>query len=195
MTGGPQFPRVVSDGEAPGASPADTTPANWSAPIILEQYLNNAPTSFGWSGSEEIHVPGADYLGGFTAWSLGASGIAFTRVNWNGSDFTLGAPSVASVDEYRSPARGVTLSLAERTPRAPVTFVIDTPIALAAKLELFDVQGRLTDTPLDGPLAPGRATVTWALTTRAGAPAANGVYFARLRFAGGNRTVQVAVAR
>jgi hypothetical protein len=169
----------------PGASVADTTPANWSAPIILEQYLNNVPTAFGWSGSEELHVSGADYLGGFTAWSIGATGIAFTRLNWNGSDFTLGAPSVVSVDEYRSPARGVSLGVAARSPHArEVTFLIDSPIALAAKLEVFDAQGRRIATPFAGDLEPGQHAVTWALTTSGDSRVPNGVYFARLDFAG-----------
>jgi sucrose-6-phosphate hydrolase SacC (GH32 family) len=180
----------------PGASVADTTPANWSAPIILEQYLNNVPTAFGWSGSEELHVPGADYLGGFTAWSLGSTGFAFTRLNWNGSDFTLGAPSVVSVDEYRSPARGVSLSVAGRNPAVrSVTFLIDSPITLVAKLELFDAQGRRIATAFAGALDAGRRAVTWALTSGTGARVPNGVYFARLDFAGGNRSVQIVVAR
>src|SRR5262249_36137381 len=158
----------------PGESPADTTASHWGAPVILEQYLNGAPTAFGWSGSEELRVPGADYLGGFTAWQLGASGIAFTRMFWNGDDFTLGAPSVASVDAVGSPARGVTLALAAGGPHArQVTFVIDSPLELPAKLELFDVQGRRTAAPFDGELARGRTTVRWALTTRDGARAAN----------------------
>ena len=181
---------------APGESPADTTSSHWSAPVILEQYLNGAPTSFGWSGSEELHVPGADYLGGFTAWTPGASGIAFTRMFWNGENFTLGAPSVTSVDEYRSPARGVTLALVDWSPRArQVTFRIDSPAELPAKLELFDAQGRRTAAPFDGRLARGRTHVTWGLTTRDGARVANGIYFARLSFAAGNRTVPIAVAR
>lgn len=181
---------------APGESPADTTPAHWSAPVILVQYLNNAPTSYGWSGSEELHVSGADYLGGFTAWQIGASGIAFTRVLWNGNDFTLGAPSVTSVDEYRSPARGVSLALADWSPRARrVTFLIDSPLELAARLVVFDAQGRRIAVPFDGTLARGRVTVRWELTTRDGARVPDGVYFARLSFAGGNRTVQLAVAR
>ena len=179
-----------------GASPADTTRTNWSAPVILEQYLNNAPTSFGWSGSEELHVSGADYLGGFTAWTPGATGIAFTRLFWNGNDFTLGAPSVASVDEYRSPLRGLRLALADWRPHArAVAFLIDAPAAVTARLEVFDALGRRIATPFAGTLARGRTTVAWDLEKRDGARAADGVYFARLAFAGGNRTVQVVVAR
>jgi hypothetical protein len=181
---------------AEGASPADTTRTNWSLPIILEQYLNNAPTSFGWSGSEELHVPGADYLGGFTAWSVGPTGIAFTRVLWAGNDFTLGAPSVTSVDEYRSPLRGLRLALADWSPHArAATFLIDSPAAVAAKLEVFDAQGRRIATPFAGVLARGHASVTWPLAASDGARVASGVYFARLTFAGGNRSVQLAVTR
>jgi len=147
---------------APGASPADTTPAHWSVPVILQQYLNDEPASFGWSGSEELHISGADYMGGFMAWGPGDTGIAYARVNWNGSDFTLSAPSVTSVDEVRSTARGVNLSLAGWSPSASrVTFVIDSPVELAAKLEVFDAQGRRTVTPFDGTLARGRNAVTW----------------------------------
>jgi glycosyl hydrolase family 32 len=181
---------------ASGESPADTTRAHWSDPIILEQYLNNVPTTFGWSGSEELHVPGADYLGGFTAWSLGSTGLAFTRVNWNGNNFTLGAPSVVSVDEFRSPARGLSLALADWSPGArEVTFLIDSPVEIEARLDVFDAQGRRIATPLDGALGRGSVTVRWALTSAQGARVANGVYFARLRYAGGERTVQIPVAR
>ena len=180
----------------PGASPAETTRANWSQPVILEQYLGNLPTAFGWSGSEEVHIPGADYLGGFTAWSIGSTGIAFTRVNWSGNDFTLGAPSVTSVDEVHSPLRGVTLALAGWSPHArAATFLIDAPAALAAKLEVFDAQGRRIATPFAGTLASGRTPVRWGLEQRAGTRVASGVYFARLTFAGGSRAVQLVVTR
>lgn len=181
---------------APGESPADTTPAHWSAPMILRNYLNGLPTATGWSGSEELHVSGADYLGGFTAWSVGATGIAFTRVIWNGNDFTLAAPSVTSVDEYRSPARGLTLSLVGWNPRVGhVRFEIDAPLALAAKLEVFDAQGRRIATPFEGELAVGRTQATWDLTSRDGLAVASGVYFGQLRFAGGVRTVRIVVTR
>ena len=181
---------------APGQSPADTTPAHWSNPVILRDYLQGLPTATGWSGSEELHVPGADYLGGFQAWTPGQTGIAFTRVNWNGSDFTLGAPNVTSVDEHRSPARGLTLSLVEWNPRArQATFQIDSPLELAAKLEVFDAQGRRIATPFDGELGVGRTQVTWDLTARDATSVASGVYFGQLRFAGGVRTVRIVVTR
>ena len=181
---------------APGGSPADTTPANWSAPIILRDFMNGLPTATGWSGSEELRVSGADYLGGFQAWTPGATGIAFARVIWNGNNFTLGAPSVTSVDEYRSPARGVTLSLVERSPNAGrVTFRIDAPLDLAAKLEVFDAQGRRIATPFDGMVAAGRTDVAWDLAAQNAARVASGIYFGRLRFAGGMRSVRIVVAR
>lgn len=181
---------------APGESPSDTTAAHWSAPVVLRDYLNGAPTSFGWSGSEELHVPGADLLGGFTAWSPGASGIAFTRLLWNGDDFALGAPSVTSVDEYRSPARSLTMVLSEREARSPQrTFVIEAPFELEARLDLFDLQGRRIATPFRGRLAQGGNRVVWPLTGSEGLRVTSGVYFARLSFEGGHRTLSTTVAR
>src|SRR5262249_27698373 len=128
---------------APGESVADTTPGHWSAPQILSTYLNGDPSVFGWSGSEELHVPGADYLAGFTAWGPGNAHIAFARLSWSGSDFTIGTPTVTAVDEYRSPARGVRMTLADYRPGARrVTFHVDSPLAIEARLEVFDPQGR-----------------------------------------------------
>ncbi|MCC6649607.1 MAG: T9SS type A sorting domain-containing protein, partial [Candidatus Eisenbacteria bacterium] len=181
---------------APGGSPADTSASNWSAPVILASYMNNLPSTYGWSGSEHLRVANAEYLGGFTAWASGKMGIAYTRMAWTGSDFTLVAPSVTSVDEYRSPARGLTLSVLEWAPRASrVRLRIESPLALAAKLEVFDVQGRCIATPFDGPLAAGRTDLAWDLKARGAASVASGVYFARLRFAGGSRTARIVVAR
>jgi len=181
---------------AAGESPADTTSAHWSAPVILRDYLNGLPTATGWSGSEELHVPGADYLGGFQAWTPGATGIAFTRVVWNGNDFTLAAPSVTSVDDYRSPARGLALRVVGGPTRASrVTFLIESPLALAAKLEVFDVLGRRIATPFDGELSTGRTEAAWEVSAGSAGGVASGVYFGRLRFEGGERTVRIVVAR
>ncbi|MBI5169595.1 MAG: hypothetical protein HZA61_08915 [Candidatus Eisenbacteria bacterium] len=180
----------------PGASPADTSAANWSGPTVLRDYLNGVPTSYGWSGSEHLRVANAEYLGGFTAWSINEMAISWTRVVWNGTNFTLSVPNVTSVDEYRSPARALTLALLDHSPgTAAVRFAIDSPLALEAKLEVFDAQGRRMATPFAGALPVGRTDVTWDLRAGGGAAVPSGVYFARLRFAGGGRTARVVVAR
>jgi hypothetical protein len=181
---------------APGESPADTTSAHWSAPVVLATYMNNLPSTFGWSGSEHLRVGNVEYLGGFTAWAAGKMGAAYTRMVWTGSNFTLVAPSVTSVDEYRSPARGLTLALLEGIPQArQARFRIDSPLALEARLGVFDTQGRRLATPFDGQLAQGRTEVRWDLRGRGAASVASGVYFARLRFAGGERMARIVVAR
>src|SRR5262249_21281977 len=151
---------------------------------------NNAV--FGWSGSEELHVSGADFLGGFTAWGPFFQGIALTRVNWNQQQFTLGSPQVTSVDEVHSGSRAVRLSLAGWSPAArAVTFATDSPAALAAKLEVFDAMGRRRASLLPGPIARGRTSVTWEPAASGGAQVASGVYFARLSFPGGVRAVRI----
>jgi hypothetical protein len=178
-----------------GVSVADTTPANWSAPQVLKAYLGGSFTVYGWSGSEQLHLNGGDYLAGFTAWGPTYQGISITRMTWNGSDFTLGAPSLTSVDEYRSAARGLRMTLAGYAPHADaVAFEIESPLALEARLDVFDTQGRHVVTLLNGPLAAGRATLRWDVATADGG-VASGVYFARLSFPGGVRTAMIPIAR
>ena len=178
---------------APGASVADTTPANWSAPQVLRDYLGGSSTVFGWSGSEELHVSGVDYLAGFTAWGPTLQGIAISRVSWQGSEFSLGQPTVTGVDEYRSPARGVSMSLPGFAPHADrVTFQLDSPLALEARLEIFDTQGRRITSLLAGRIAPGRMSLTWDVAHEG---IASGVYFARLSFAGSSRSAILPIAR
>jgi len=182
-------------GLAPGASVADTTPANWGAQQVLKDYLGGSSTVFGWSGSEQLHVSGGDYLAAFTAWGPVFQGIAMTRMNWQGSDFTLGQPLVTGVDEMRSPTRGVAMALPGFSPHANrISFQIDSPLALEAKLEIFDAQGRRVVSLLAGRLAPGRTSLTWEVA-HGERTVASGVYFARLSFAGGARTALLPIAR
>jgi len=175
-----------------GASVADTTPAHWGAPQVLKDYLGGSSTVFGWSGSEELHVSGGDYLAGFTAWGPTLQGIAIARIAWQGSEFSLGQPTVTGVDEYRSPTRGVSMSLEGFSPHAGrIAFQLDSPLVLEAKLEIFDAQGRRVASLLAGRLAPGRTSLAWDV--RHGV--ASGVYFARLSFAGGTRSVILPITR
>jgi hypothetical protein len=86
------------------------------------------------------------------------------------------------------------MSLAGYSPHArAVTFQLDSPLALSARLEIFDAMGRRVATLWDGSLAAGRTSVTWDVSR--GARVASGVYFARLSFAGGIRAARIAIAR
>ena len=49
-----------------------------------------------------------------------------------------------------------------------------------AVIEIFDAQGRLVQTLLDGILPAGTNTVKWDGSSAAGTKAASGVYFCRL---------------
>ena len=178
----------------PGFSVADTTRSHWGQPRSLMTYLRNDNAVFGWSGSEQLHLPTADYLAGFTAWGPFYQAIAISRMTWNGSNFTLGFPNVTSVDEVHSDARGLRMSLSGYAPHADVvTFQLETPVAVEAKLEVFDAMGRRVASLLTGRVAPGHTTVAWEVARGSGI--ASGVYFARLSFPGGVRAVRLPIAR
>ncbi len=180
----------------PGESVSDTNSTHWSTPTVLEQYLKGDPTVFGWSGSEYLHVGDADYLAGFTAWGPVLQGIAMARMKWRGSDFTLGGSLTTAVDEYQSDAKDLRMRVVEDAlPSRRVSFVIDSPRELAARLEVFDAMGRRLRTLLAGSLPRGGSSVGWDLTAADGAPVPSGVYFARLSFAGGLRAARISVVR
>lgn len=180
---------------APGTSPSDTTRGNWSSPVVLMQYLNGDSTAWGWSGSEHLRAGGADYLAGFTAWSE-ITGVAIARMQWSGRDFTLGAPMVTAVDEYRAPGRDIRMRVADRAPGSTrVTFLFESPIQTEARLEVFDPAGRRIISLLDGTLSAGRSSREWDFSTARGGPVPSGVFLARLTFPGGARVAQIPVLR
>mgnify|MGYP002865280247 FL=1 len=181
---------------APGVSVSDTSSDQWSDSKVLKQYLGGDATVFGWSGTEYLRMGGTDFLAGFTAWGPIYQGIAMSRISWHGTDFTLGGASVTAVDEYRSPAKDVRLRLEnDSSPTRRVRFVIESPLELEAKLEVFDPAGRRLATLLAGRVPSGRASRTWDLTAAGHASVPSGVYFARLSFAGGNRLARFPVVR
>ena len=180
----------------PGHSLADTSYDAWGDGSTLMDYLHGEPAVFGWSGSEHLRFGRMDLLGGFTAWGPIYQGIALSKLNWNSGDFTLALPSVLAVDEYRSPARGVELSVSGATPGSrQVEFSITSPGEIEARLEVFDVAGRRRAELLTGRLAAGTRVVAWPLSASGERAVENGVYYARLAFPGGARTATVVVSR
>jgi hypothetical protein len=70
------------------------------------------------------------------------------------------------------------------------------PHVADAKLELYDVSGRLVRTLANGTQPAGEHAATWDLSDRTGMPVSNGLYFARLTVTGqGTRTTRVTLMR
>lgn len=65
-------------------------------------------------------------------------------------------------------------------PGEAVRFAFDVPTAGPARLSIVDARGRLVRLVVAGTLPAGPSTATWDGRTAAGAPAASGLYFARL---------------
>ena len=163
---------------------------------MLKTYLNGDTTVYGWHGSEELYAGGVDFLAGFTAWGPTLQGIAITRMSWNGNNFTLQQPSVTAVDENGSRARGVQMRLLGVRPGARgVAFQIETPLALDAKLEVFDVSGRQVAALHRGRIPNTGASIRWNLNDDQGRAVSSGVYFARLAFPGGLRLARIPIVR
>jgi hypothetical protein len=74
-------------------------------------------------------------------------------------------------------------------------FRLGLPRAARARLEIFDVRGRLVATPLDRALPPGWHDVKWTRVDSRGKGVASGVYMARLQSLGETRIRKVALIR
>ncbi len=182
---------------APGRALTDTSLNAWPGPAtVLKTYLNGDTTVYGWNGSEELYAGGVDFLAGFTAWGPTLQGIAITRMSWNSNNFTLQLPSVTAVDENGSRARDVQMRLLGVRPGARgVTFQIETPLALDAKLEVFDVSGRKVAALHGGRIPNTGANIRWNLVDDGGRAVSSGVYFARFAFPGGLRLARIPIVR
>jgi flagellar hook assembly protein FlgD len=91
---------------------------------------------------------------------------------------------------------GLRLGPARPNPaRGAVSVAFELPAAGRARLELYDVRGRLVRTLVDGARAAGAQVARWDGRDAAGAPAPAGVYFLRLEAAGATRSGRIALLR
>lgn len=104
---------------------------------------------------------------------------SWTRAGDSARHFAVAPPSDATMRVVGArPALGL------------VTMRVQLPQRAEAALRIFDVQGRLVRTLLDGPLDAGLHLATWDLRDRGNRRAARGVYFARLEVAGSRPMVE-----
>ena len=170
-------------------------PPGWGDTQNLFVYLGRDTTVKGWEGLEYLKVCNVDYLAAFNAWVF--DGIHISRMFWNGSNFTLRVPSVTGVDEVGAMSAALRLRVLDFRPSATtVRFEIESPVALPAKLEIFDVAGRRVRTLVNRTLATGKTLVKWnrAADFPSGRPA-SGMYFARLNYASGARVARLPLVR
>jgi hypothetical protein len=89
---------------------------------------------------------------------------------------TVGIP----MPESSVPTRFLSFSPAPNPSRNALRFAFDLPAASAVRLALYDLNGRLIHTLLDGVRAPGRHIALWDGVAGDGRRAPAGMYFARL---------------
>ena len=100
----------------------------------------------------------------------------------------IGLGSFADVVVTEPLASQMTLSSSVPNPcRASTRISFTVPRTQDARLQIFDPTGRLVRTLVDGSVARGAHSVVWTGTSNAGHRVASGLYYYRLRTAGGAR--------
>ena len=100
--------------------------------------------------------------------------------------FGLG-PTVSGVAEQVPEPAGLRLAAMPNPAIRNATFAFVMPRAGHARLDVFDISGRLLSTPLDADVPSGPREVVWAGQRSDGTAVASGVYFARLQLDGEQR--------
>ena len=75
-----------------------------------------------------------------------------------------------------------------------VQLAMDVPVAGSARLDIFDVRGRLVVQLFDGFLPEGRREIEWNGRDAVGRTVSSGVYFARLETAAGRAVQKLVLA-
>jgi hypothetical protein len=80
-------------------------------------------------------------------------------------------------------SNGLSLGIAPNPTRGPMRLYFALPYDTEARLRVFDLQGRVVATIVDGHMTAGRHLASWNGLTQSG-PALSGVYFVRLQVPG-----------
>lgn len=119
--------------------------------------------------------------------------LTATDVHGNSSAYALVTPALTLDSPANTP---VSLAFAPVSPnpaRGRVSLSFALPAAGHAQLAVYDTQGRLARTVVDGPLAAGAHTVGWDLRDDGGRALAPGLYLARLATPAGTLVRRLAI--
>lgn len=177
------------------AAPTDTSGvgfSHWQSRQRLVYYVGSTDSVnvSGWLATEYLAVPRNEYLAAYIS-----SAIAIGELSWSGINFTVGAPTTASVaDLWRPHSSGVALGVVNYRSTAPsVLLRLELPTRLRATVEVFDVGGRRLGQILSRDLPAGVTTLTWESRHGQGAVHASGLYFIRLATPRGDAVTRVPV--
>jgi len=110
-------------------------------------------------------------------------------------NFTLNDPSVAAVGDARSSRALELAALGRGRASRIVQLRVTLPSSMSGRIDVYDVLGRRVRTLARGALRAGDSVVSWDGLALDGAPAGNGMYFARLATPAGVRSTKVILMR
>lgn len=119
--------------------------------------------------------------------------LAATDVHGNSSGYALVTPAQTLDSPAGAPASLAFAPVAPNPARGRASLSFELPTAAHARLAVYDAQGRLARTIVDGPLAAGRHAIAWDLRDDGGRALAPGLYLARLATPAGTRVRRLAI--
>lgn len=173
----------------------DTSAAIVGAASALVPYLAGDQTASGWQGTEYLKLsPTLDCLAGFNAYFR--DGIHIAQLNWTGLNFALRTPALTSVDVAGSRMKAAALRVLGLEPGAVrLKFEASMPARSRVRLAIYDLAGRVVRKLVDAPAPAGTARYEWDGKDSQGVRVKSGVYFARMVFDGGSRSLSLPLVR
>ena len=206
----PRHARLLRNRRSPWDHGTDTGPEHWNLSSSLYDELGFADLDEvvfgGWEATEYCRFDNHEYLAAINA-TIGSDttyAIWIVMLQWlagsgGGPDqMTLWNP-VTSVEDGAPADRPIRVNGLRLSGRNPGGVPIRLEVALmreeAARLDVYDAQGRRVRTLLSGLTTPGRHGLSWDGRDAHGSVAPKGLYFARLGWAGGQSVVRFVLVR
>lgn len=180
------------------ADPADTAPSSWTSPIVLRDVTEGEPAPMiYWHATEYLRINSKEYLAAFNDNSISIDIKSVLQpADATVDSVLLGCPEIADAGGRAVSERGVRLSvMGQGSGATAVTFRIGLPERMPVRLTLHDIAGRRISVLVDRELPSGTTELTWNGLLDAGARASDGVYFARLSCARGDRATKLILLR
>lgn len=177
--------------QSPGDSVTNRTASAWADTIALYPYLDQDVDVIAWQACEHLQIGQVHFFAAYQG-----DGIGITRMHWDpiGQRFVIAYPSIASTEPGARP--GLRLRLLETSPTASrVRFAYESEVAASPELIILDITGRRVRRIARGERASTRSEFLWDCHDESCRPVAPGLYFARVRAAGGSAVVRVPLLR